>query len=248
MTVKGFLGVSSFVWAAVVSSAATCAATPADKAANLDADPHLVARWKLDETSGKKAADASGRNHHATLEGKVSFDSHSVAGRGSRALQFDGTTDALVATGFKGVVGTQPRTISLWIKTTSPKGEVISWGKNDGGKMWSMRFIRNGLGVTPKGGYLYMKPGGEDGVWHHIVAVVQEASPPNLHDDVKLYKDGEPAEIDDIGYLDMWPVETVADLDVRIGSHFKGQLSDVRIYDRAMAEQEVKTLFFQTRK
>jgi hypothetical protein len=242
MTVNGFLGANLVVLAATLSAMA------ADRAAGLDADPHLVARWKLDETSGKKAADASGHNHHATLDGKLAFDSHSVPGRAGRALQFDGTADVVTATGFKGVVGTRPRTIALWIKTTSTTGEIISWGKNDAGKMWIMCFIRNGLGVTPKGGYLYMKRGVEDGQWHHIVAVVREASPPNLHDDVKLYKDGEPAEIDDIGYLDMWPVETVAQQDVRLGCRFKGQLSDVRIYDRALAEEEVKSLFRQSSK
>jgi len=42
-------------------------------------------------------------------------------------------------------------------------------------------------------------------------------APPNLHDDVKLCKDGAPAEIDDIGLLDLWPVETGESQDVRIG-------------------------------
>ena len=93
----------------------------------------------------------------------------------------------------------------MWIKTDAPAGEVISWGQNDHGKMWTLCFIRQGLGVTPNGGYLYMKRGIEDNAWHHVAAVVREASPPNLHDDVKLYKDGELAEIDDIGLLDLGP-------------------------------------------
>jgi hypothetical protein len=216
-------------------------AQAADKTS--DRDPHLVAQWKLDETSGKTAADSSGRGHAATLEGGLSFDTHSVAGPRGKALRFDGTDECLRAAGFKGVVGSGPRTISVWIKTDATEGEVISWGKNDHGKMWSLCFIRQGLGVTPKGGYLYMKRGIEDNAWHQVVAVVREASPPNLHDDVKLYKDGEPAEIDDIGLLDLWPIETVAEEDVRIGRRFKGQLSDIRIYDRALSEEEVKTLY-----
>ena len=74
-------------------------------------------------------------------------------------------------------------------------------------------------------------------------AVVSEASPPNLHDDVKLFKDGEPATIDDIGLLDLWPIETGDTLDVRIGWRFKGLLDDLRIYDRALSEDEIKALF-----
>jgi hypothetical protein len=237
--------VRRYLWAAFGALLAGVAVQAADKMSDLDRDPHLVARWKLDETTGKTAADSSGRGHAATLEGGLSFDTHSVAGPRGKALRLDGTDDCLRAAGFKGVVGSGPRTISVWIKVGAPEGEVISWGKNDHGKMWALCFIRCGLGVTPKGGYLYMKRDIEDNAWHHIAAVVREASPPNLHDDVKLYKDGEPAEIDDIGLLDLWPIETVAKEDVCIGRRFKGRLSDLRIYDRAISEDEVKTLYRQ---
>jgi hypothetical protein len=109
--------------------------------------------------------------------------------------------------------------------------------------MWILGHVRERIGVTPKGGYLYMKAATADNQWHHVAVVVREASPPNLHDDVKLYKDGELAEIDDIGLLDLWPIETGDQLDVRIGRGFKGALDDVRIYNRALSEDEVKVLF-----
>ena len=51
------------------------------------------------------------------------------------------------------------------------------------------------------------------------------------------------AEIHDIGLLDLWPIDTGSDLDVRIGRRFKGLIDDVRIYDRALSEDEIKTLF-----
>ncbi|MFH1715798.1 MAG: LamG-like jellyroll fold domain-containing protein, partial [Planctomycetota bacterium] len=71
----------------------------------------------------------------------------------------------------------------------------------------------------------------------------EEAELPNLHDDVKLYKDGNLAVIHDIGLLDLWPIETGDELDVRIGRQFKGLIDDVRIYDRALSEDEMKALF-----
>ncbi len=114
--------------------------------------------------------------------------------------------------------------------------------------MWIFGHIRGGLGVTPGGGYLYMKPGHADNAWHHVAAVVHEAALPNLHDDVKLYKDGEPAEIDDIGLLDLWPIETGQVLDVRIGQGWQGLLSDVRIYDRGLSDEEIKALFVAARR
>ena len=67
--------------------------------------------------------------------------------------------------------------------------------------------------------------------------------PPNLHDSVNLYLDGEGAEVHDIGLLDLWPIETGKEIDVRIGQGFAGALDDVRIYDRALSTDEVKALY-----
>ena len=72
---------------------------------------------------------------------------------------------------------------------------------------------------------------------------MEEAELPNLYDDVKLYKDGVIAEIHDIGLLDLWPIDTGSELDVTIGDGFKGLIDDVRIYDRALSEDEINTLF-----
>jgi hypothetical protein len=83
----------------------------------------------------------------------------------------------------------------------------------------------------------------DDDKWHHMAVVIKEAELPNLHDDVVLYKDGTIAEVHDIGLLDLWPIDTGSDLDVRIGLEFKGLIDDVRIYDRALSDQEVLALF-----
>ena len=212
-------------------------------AATLDNDPHLVGWWKFDEIAGKSAADSSKGKHNGVLEGDLAFDKCSVSGRIGSALKFDGAKDSVRITGYKGVTGTQPRTIAVWIKTAATTGEVVSWGLDDHGKMWTLGFIRGRIGVTPKGGYLYMKDSTSDDAWHHVAAVVLEASPPNLHDNAKIYKDGEPAEIHDIGLLDLWPIETGDKLDVTIGRKFKGAIDDLRIYDRALSDDEIKALF-----
>jgi hypothetical protein len=247
MRLKVCLGVVSFL-ATLLVAGAEGASPPADpRAVNLDSDPHLVGRWKLGETSGKTAADSSGRKHDGTLEGGLSFDAGSVAGRSGRALKFNGNEASVRITGFKGIAGTKPRTVTAWIKTASASGEIVSWGLNDHGRMWIFGHIRSGLGVTPGGGYLYMKPGLDDDAWHHVAVVVRDAALPNVHDDVKLYRDGESAEIDDIGLLDLWPIETGQALDVRIGRQWKGLLRDLRIYDRALSDEEIKALFSGTK-
>jgi hypothetical protein len=220
---------------------------PPDKAkvVTLDTDPRLVGWWKFDETTGKQAADASAKPHPGALEGGLSFDTNSVPGRMGAAIKLDGKDGFVRIADWKGVSGPRPRTIAAWIKATAASGSIVTWGAEEPGRMWTFGFVRGRIGVDPKGGYLYMKAPTHDDTWHHVAVVVREAAPPNLHDDVKLFKDGELAEIDDIGLLDLWPIDTGDKREVMIGRRFKGLIDDVRIYDRALAEDEIMALFKQ---
>ena len=85
-------------------------------AVSLDDDPHLVAWWKFDETSGKTAADSSKQAHHGTLEGGLSFDTNSVPSRVGKALRFAGNSDGVRIAGYKGITGTQARSAAVWIR------------------------------------------------------------------------------------------------------------------------------------
>jgi hypothetical protein len=208
----------------------------------LDNYPNLVGWWKLDEVSGQNAAEFSMHGRKGTLKGGLSFDKDSTSGRMGKALKLDGGDDYVEITGYKGVTGTRPRTVAAWIKTATDRGEIISWGADDYGKMWKLGFIRGRIGVAPKGGYLYINDATHDDQWHHMAGVVQRAELPNLHDDVKLYKDGSLAEIHDIGLLDLWPIDTGSEFDVRIGRRFIGLFDDIRIYDRLLSEDEIKAV------
>ncbi|MHC4574288.1 MAG: LamG domain-containing protein, partial [Planctomycetota bacterium] len=134
---------------------------------------------------------------------------------------------------------------AAWIKTRSDRGEILSWGRDEGGGMFIFGHVegRGRIGVTPQGGYLYMNAKTNDDAWHHVAAVVQEAELPNLHDHVKIFLDGDVAVIHDIGILDLWPIDTPAGQDVTIGKGFKGTLDDVRLYDRALSAKEIELLF-----
>jgi hypothetical protein len=133
--------------------------------------------------------------------------------------------------------------VTAWIKTKSSRGEIISWGADDFGKMWKFGFIRGRVGVTLKGGYYYINDAIHDDKWHHVAVVVEEAELPNLHDNVSLYTDGALAAIHDIGLLDLWPVNTGDEFDVRIGRGFKGLIDEVRLYNRPLSEEEIASLF-----
>ena len=214
------------------------------RVASLDADPNLVGWWKFDDVSGTTAADSSGHKRNGQLKGGLSFEKNSAPGKIGKALKLDGGEDYVQITGYKGVSGTSPRTVSAWIKTANRRSEFVSWGLDDFGRMFIFGIIRGqGMGITPNGGYLYGKSKVHDDAWHHVVVVVDDVELPNLQDDVRLYEDGELAEIHDIGLLDLWPINTGSKLDVRIGRRLKGLIDDVRIYDRPLSDDEVKNLF-----
>jgi hypothetical protein len=212
-----------------------CLLCPAGLAVDLDTDPQLAGWWKFNDASGTTATDSSKHGRNGKLAGGPSF--------AENALSFDGEDDLVQIAGYQGIEGTSPRTLSVWVKTDNPAGEIVSWGHKDFGRMWILCFIRKHMGVTPEGGYYYMAASIHDNEWHHVVAVVQEADLPNLHDDVTLYLDGTTAEIDNIGMLDLWPIETEADQDVTIGQGFKGAIDELRIYERELTEEEVAALY-----
>jgi len=221
---------------------AGAAAADKDTPPTLDNDPHLMGWWKLDEISGRVVADSSGHKRNGTLKEGLSFDKGSAPGKIGKSLKL-GQDDCVTITRYKGVTGTKPRTVAAWIKTNTSKGNILSWGVDDGGKMFTFCFIRGRLGITPRGGYYYMNDPVHDDQWHHVAAVIKDAELPNLHDDALLYLDGVVAEIHDIGLLDLWPIDTGSDLDVTIGNGYQGLIDDVRIYDRALSDEEVMLLF-----
>jgi hypothetical protein len=230
---------------AIAGAPAVESTTAEEEAVSPDTGRGLVCWWKFDDVSGKAAVDASGNGRDGTLKGSLSFDSDSVTGRIDKALKFKGGGDYVEISGYKGIVGTRPRTVAAWIKTKRNDGRILAWGLDEGGGMFIFGFVqgRGRVGVTPQGGYLYMNAETHDDAWHHVAAVVEEAELPNLHDNVKIYKDGEVAEIHDIGILDLWPIDTVSDSDVTIGRGFEGLIDDARIYDRALSTEEIGLLF-----
>jgi hypothetical protein len=228
---------------AVLVAGPCVAATSAGKPVTLDTDPNLAGWWTFDEATGKIAADSSSHKRDGQLKGELSFEKDSAPGKVGEAIHLHGNESCIEIKDYKGVTGTRPRTVAAWIKTTAAKGEIVSWGTKDFGQSFTFGYIRGRIGTTPRGGYLYMNAETHDDKWHHVAVVVRRAELPNLHDDVSLYLDGEPAEIHDIGLLDLWPIQTGDKLDVRIGLGFAGSLDDLRIYDRPLSDEEIQALF-----
>jgi hypothetical protein len=190
--------------------------------------------------------DGSGNARHGTVVGNPVFE----AGKIGQAVSFDGLNDYVNIDGYKGITAVnevQPAfSVACWVKTTSPEGEMVTWGSSDdapvGGQYCTFRVNEATLRAEHGDGNIRGNTLINDGEWHHVALTVVEGG--NLRvPNTLLYVDGQPDSIfsgsDNIYNL-------TADADVNIGrraSHedryLIGSIDDTRIYDRVLSPEEV---------
>jgi hypothetical protein len=208
-------------------------------------DPTLVAWWKLDEDPGTTVVDWSGYGHHGRF---IVDDVRWVEGIYDGALEFPGGWVEM--TDYEGILGTQNRTVAAWIKTTG-YGDYISWGVNDDTLKWIGRVqddASNGtvgaLRTECSGGYIIGSTVLTDNQWHHVTSVLETVGTASI-DDIKLYVDGRLEVISGWQAIDVNTASDGRTVWLGEGHHgrlFPGQLDDVRIYERALTEDEIKLL------
>ncbi len=203
----------------------------------------LVGYWALGESGGITAADDGPKERAGTL---VNMDSSDwVSGWMGNALDLDGVDDYVQVAGYKGIAGNQSRTCSAWIKTTKTETEeIMSWGSLETGGKWSVGVKNNVFSIRVKGGNIYGTTVVNDGHWHHVTVTWKPGSDSMLSN-ARLYVDGNEEEISNLVDIE---ISTDADQDLLFGSfketnHFQGLIDEVRIYDRALSEQEIVELF-----
>ncbi len=211
----------------------------------------LVGYWKFDEGTGQIVNDSSGNANNGTL-GTTSSpgidDPIWTSGKFGGALDFDGANDYVdvgtmdvpsgamtIAAWFKAdsVSGCGPRLIS---KATSDTSDSTHW--------WMLSFcsdkLRFRLKTDPSGfTTVLIAPSGDlsTGVWTHAAATYDGAT-------MKIYKDGV--------LVGSAPKTGTVSIDssvkVNIGRnpdsiyHFNGIIDDVRVYNRALSQEEILNL------
>ncbi len=202
-------------------------------------DPGLLGWWKFDQGQGSVAFDWSGHSNHGTLVGGPQW----VAGNINGALDFDGTDDYVDLNDPLGLQIVGNITIAAWIKSDDVGGErnIIAKGYvfDPHGEI---RLQLNGntynFGSLDSGGQHEVSAGGADtdaGRWVHLAGTYDGAN-------WNLYKNGlliSSAE-DTVGAV---PVAVGWSIGSRGGDMidqlFDGLIDDVRIYNRALTQDEI---------
>jgi hypothetical protein len=195
----------------------------------------LMVRYEFEND----ANDRSGKGNHGTEFGSPVY----TGGHDGSALQFDGADDYVNINLYKGILGSEPFSVTAWVNTTAAGDRTIaSWGTNTNGQKVDFR-LQGGLVRIEHGNGNRVTYGTvNDGEWHNVaVAVIENAS--ISYPDVTFYIDGQ----DDTNPgIDPDKFGTVANIDVSIGRRclnndrfFQGLIDDVRIYDYTLSQGEI---------
>ncbi|MBN1674285.1 MAG: zf-HC2 domain-containing protein [Kiritimatiellae bacterium] len=216
------------------------------RSATADLRKGLVAYWPFDETDGDVLIDHSGNEHHGTIYGAARVD-----GRFGRALRFGGQNDRVDVGNPPKLRLTGAMTLSAWVFF-----EEFSGGR-----------IVNKQGVDPRGWSLNLEQWGtavlqiargpqrdkclsiesepllhKRNTWVHLAGVFEPGRA------LKIFVDGQLSRTrtDDIPnqqydsplnvHIGRRPVEQVS-------CPFAGRIDEVRVYDRALSDQEIAALY-----
>jgi len=189
--------------------------------------------------------DSSGNARHGIGMGNPTF----AAGKVGQAVNLRGLNDYVEITGYKGVLGPNAFSITTWIKTMyigDDPQEIVYYGTHSSGQRCEFRVHTNGhIRMGNGAGQVESLIAVTDGGWHHVAATVQENAT-NSSSDVRIYLDGQDNTQES---TDPDAFNLVADWDVTIGYRpsqndrfFMGEIDDVRIYDRALSQEEIAWL------
>ena len=145
--------------------------------------------YLFDEGEGKTAQDISPNKRHGTLEGGVKYG----PGKFGKGLVYDGKDGNLSVKGYRGIVGTNSRTVVYWFKSAGTRDHSwVKWGINEATKKYYVRAHVDGakcyLRVENNGGNNWGDTNVCDGKWHHH-AVVFPKGAKNVQDH-NIYVDG----------------------------------------------------------
>ena len=212
----------------------------------------LVGHWKLDEGTGTKIADASGKGNNGTITGSPTW----IGGPKDKALEFHGMGAALgkadlitvphsASLDIKG-----PITIALWIRPDAddPEGKGTTGGEtapmakalSGASPSWSFQ-VRYGWGgpqpymaftfnTTPRA-WAFVGRKLTRGEWCHIAGTYDGTT-------LKCYLNGEQTDSTAMGAITSSPTPVLIGTD-GWGCDWYGAIDDVRMYNTGLTADEI---------
>jgi len=217
--------------------------------------PHsgLVGYWSFDEGTGTIAYDLSGYGNNGVL---YNFNWTAVSGwttgKIGGALSFDGVDDWVNILNTSSLQITSDLTILFWMKPTNiSKGRQNPLGKAYGGEYMftletngNMSFYHGSCGgnCSPYG-YNYNAPYGMSNNNFYFAGIRRKISTQRMDH----FKDG--VKIPDGSYY--WVNPSISTRNLQIGleyaGFYQGLIDEIRIYNRALLDSEIKSLYEATR-
>ena len=188
-----------------------------------------------------------------------------ATGKFNSSLNFDGTDDAITTSSNIPGIDSKTVTVSMWFKTptvssyvnkmlfelagdiTSHDAFAIGFNDDTGGTPPTMGGID--LAMHSAAGYSVYSSNNryDDNAWHHLVAVFDRTQATATTQSA-LYIDGSVSPMTNVNYSAVHTTPFAANpayIAARGGSlyYFNGQLDDVRVYNYALTQDQIKLIF-----
>ena len=198
-----------------------------------------VAAYSFDEGEGETVEDITGNGHDGTIEGAE----WTVRGKYGSALKFDGENDCVAVPESSELDFSEEFTIESWVK---PEGELhhdpILFKEGEGFPSYAL-----GVGIPHSGkaeGVIGQEGEGHESVysgesleakvWSHLALTYDGAK-------LRLYVNGELVAIEAVENADSGsPGPLTIGCDALYGNYFQGRIDELRIYNRALSEIEIR--------
>jgi prepilin-type N-terminal cleavage/methylation domain-containing protein len=215
----------------------------------IDQAQGLVGYWTFDEGTGTIAYDYSGNGNNGTLVNGPTWTTGKVGG----ALSFDGIDDLVNVSDTDSLDLTNKGAISFWLYVPSwgsnyapiiMKGTPsLGWCSNAYNPFhifnhYTANYIPFSMCSATAINYVVISPRPSTGIWHFYVYTFDGSY-------LKAYLDG--VMVSSVTQTISMKVDSNP---VRIGGgnvYFGGTIDDVRIYNRALSDSEIKALYDATK-
>jgi len=212
--------------------------------------PYLVGEWRFDEGFGTTAYDTSGEGNTGSFGGDPQYNTNTSDCPMGYCLEFDG--DDYIA-GFSGFLeGLTELSISAWVKPISTT-YIFQHGSSNSHHGYLNYFQVSSAGAlkadiehaAATGHFYPTTPNGEVEMnkWSHVGMIIDS-------DSVDFYVNGE--QVDSDSFSGMYALAASSSVYRNIGRYYyksdtisysNGAIDDVRIYNYALTENQIKKLY-----